>query len=303
MSDSTNLDGMAEMGRGQNDLYTSIEIDRGFVRVAEGQIHFRTAGPAVTDRIPIVLFHSSPASSLTLKGLIERFGRDRRVYAIDTLGNGDSAPPSSEHPDIAYFADAHLRAMDALGLEMVDLYGIHTGGCIAVEIAIREPKRVRSVILDGLSFYSDTERADLLERYAPAVPLDQSGSQINWFWHFVRDGYLFWPWYERNPTHARTDGLPPAGDLHDKLVEVLKAARTYHLSYNAAIAWSKKDRLPLLRVRTLLAYAEDDAFLKYRDPVVALMPKAEAVITEGVKTAASAEKTTRRFKQFLDAIG
>ncbi len=250
-----------------------------------------------------MLFHSSPASSVTLTALIARFGRERRVYAIDTLGNGDSAAPALDRPDIAYFADAHLRAIDALGLAVVDLYGAHTGGCIAAEVSIRAPARVRSMILDGLSFYSEQERTDLLKRYAPAVPLDQSGSQLNYFWHFVRDTYLFWPWYERNPAHSLMGGLPAAGDLHDKLVEVLKAARTYHLSYNAAFAWSKSERLPLVRTRTLLACAEDDAFMRYQDPVCALMPQAERAVTKGIRSDASTEATLARFKQFLDGDG
>jgi len=132
------------------------------------------------------------------------------------------------------------------------------------------------------------------------VPLDQNGAQVTWFWHFVRDTYMFWPWYKRDPQHARTVGLPSAEALHDKFVEVLKAARTYHLSYNAAIAWSKTERLPLVRTRTLLAYAEDDMLLKYMDGVAALMPEAARMVTKGVRQAGMADETVAILLKFLD---
>ena len=275
-------------------------IDRGFVRIAEGQVHYRAAGPREpTAAPPIVMLHASPASSLTLVPLIGRFARTRPVIAPDTLGNGDSAAPSHDKPDIAYFADAHLRSLDALGVATFDLYGSHTGGCIAAEIAIRAPARVRRLVLDGMSLYSSEEQTEMLRHYAPAVPLDQSGSQIQWFWHFVRDTYMFWPWYKRDPAHARSVGLPPAGVLHDKFVEVLKAARTYHLSYNAAIAWSKADRLPLVTSPTLLACAVDDMLLRYMDSVAALMPAAERMLTQGLRTPDDAEATVALINRFF----
>ena len=86
----------------------------------------------------------------------------------------------------------------------------------------------------------------MLEHYAPPVKIDHQGSQLHWIWHFVRDVYLFWPWYKPDAAHARRVGLPGADELHDKVVEVLKAARTYHLSYRAAIAYDKEPRLPLV---------------------------------------------------------
>ena len=52
-------------------------IDRGFVRIAEGQVHYRAAGPREpTAAPPIVMLHASPASSLTLVPLIGRFARN-----------------------------------------------------------------------------------------------------------------------------------------------------------------------------------------------------------------------------------
>ena len=274
-------------------------IRRGFVDVAEGQVHYRTAGGDLPG-VPLVMLHASPGSAKLLEPMIAGFGRHRRVVAPDTLGNGDSsAPQGGDKPGIGYFAAAHLRALDALGLERFDLYGSHTGANIACEIAIAQPQRVRRLILDGVSLYTAEERADMLAHYAPPVPIDQHGSQFNWVWHFVRDAYLFWPWYRRGAANRRGIGLPPAEDLHDKAVEVLKAARTYALSYLAAIAYDKEPRLPLVQVPTLLACAETDMLMMYFARVQALMPRAEPVVTPGTSGTALGA-TLRLFEAFLD---
>ena len=256
------------------ELAPAARIRRGFADVAEGQVHYREAGHASQGRLPLLMLHASPGSAKMLEPLMGELGRRRRVVATDTLGNGDSSPPVGATPDIRYFADAHVRACDALGLERFDLYGSHTGANIACEIAIAHPGRVNRLILDGVSLYSAQERADMLAHYAPDVVIDQEGSQMHRIWNFVRDSYLFWPWYRRETANRRHLGLPGAHDLHDKVVEVLKAARTYPLAYRAAIVYDKAPRLPLVNVPTLLACARTDMFMDYFSQVQVLMPRA-----------------------------
>ncbi|MFH5927471.1 alpha/beta fold hydrolase [Roseomonas xinghualingensis] len=246
------------------------------------------------------MLHPSPGSAKMLEPLIGALGQKRRVIATDTLGNGDSSAPAGEKPPIIYFADAHLRALDAMGIERFDLYGSHTGANIACEIAIEHPGRVRRLILDGISLYTAEERADMLVNYAPDVIIDQNGTQLHWIWHFVRDVYLFWPWYRRQAANRRSLSLPDADELHDKVVEVLKAARTYHIPYRAAIGYDKEPRLPLVRVPTLLACARTDMFMEYFERVRALMPEAEPAVTAGAGSPAAVAETVGRFSEFLE---
>jgi pimeloyl-ACP methyl ester carboxylesterase len=274
-------------------------IRRGFADIAEGQVHYRHAG-AQHGGVPLVMLHASPGSAKLLEPMIAAFGQHRRVVATDTLGNGDSSPPQGDAPDIAYFADAHLAALDHLGVQRFDLYGAHTGANIACEMAIAQPYRVRRLILDGVSLYSAAERTDMLANYAPGVVIDQNGSQLTYIWHFVRDAFLYWPWYRRDAANRRAIGLPSADDLHDKVVEVLKAARSYHISYNAAIGYDKAPRLPLVQVPTLLACARTDMLVQYFDQVQALMPNAEPLLTPGSGSPAALAETVALFAAFLD---
>jgi len=277
----------------------SPEISRGFIRIVEGQVHYRSAG-LHHDGLPLVMFHPSPASSKVLEPLITRFAQTRPVYALDTLGNGDSAPPVDLRREIAPYADAHLRALQALGITRFDAYGTHTGGNIACEIAISAPDRVRRMILDGMSVYTDDERDDMLLHYAPGVTKDVNGTHLLWIWNFVKDTYLWWPWYRRTPDTRRDQGLPPAEVLHDKVLEVLKAASTYHYPYQAAIAYPKRERLPLIQVPTLLTCAETDMLKVYFDAARALLPRAEATMTPGMLTEADARRTLLVMLEFLD---
>lgn len=277
------------------------DIRRGFADVAEGQVHYREAGRGLGDGCPLVMFHASPGSAKMVEPLLRRLGRHRHAIGLDTLGNGDSSAPATAAPPLVYFAQAHVRALDALGITRFDAYGSHTGANIAIEIAIEHPQRVRRLILDGVSLYSPEERADMLAHYAPEVTIDLRGSQLNWIWHFVRDVFLFWPWYRPDAAHRRTLGLPSADDLHDKVLEVLKATRTYHIPYRSAIAYEKESRLPLLRVPTLLACARTDMMLEYFERVLALLPSARSAITPGAGSPEALLETVRVFEEFLDA--
>ena len=282
-------------------LARSARITRGFANVVEGQIHYREAGQTtVSSPLPLVMLHASPGSAKMLEPLIGALALKRRVVAADTLGNGDSSAPFGEAPEISYFADAHLRAMDALEIEQFDLYGSHTGANIAIEIAITQPARVNRLILDGVSLYSNAERADMLENYAPDVKIDMIGSQFQHIWHFVRDVYLFWPWYKREASTRRDLGLPNADELHDKVIEVLKATRTFPKVYRAAIGYDKAPRLALVGVPTLLACARTDMFLAYLERVGELMPSAVRQVTEGIGTFKQLASTVAQFEDFLD---
>jgi len=288
----------------------ALVIRRGFADTPDGQVHYREAGPgpAAAGAVappPLVMLHPSPGSARMLEPLIGALAAGRRVVATDTLGNGDSAPPPGAGADVPLprFAEAHLAALDALGIARFDLYGSHTGANIACEIAIRHPGRVRRLILDGISLYTAEERADMLANYALPVRPDLHGSQFNFVWHFVRDVFLFWPWYKRDAAHRRAIGLPDAESLHDKVVEVLKAARTYHIPYRAALGYEKEARLPLVAVPTLLACARTDMFMEYLDRVAALMPQAERAVTEGTGSAAALAATAALFAAFLDRAG
>ena len=278
-----------------------IKVRRGFVGIAEGQVHYRAAGLASDHPTwpTLVMLHASPGSARALEPLLRAFGASRHAIALDTLGNGDSAPPAPADPDIAYYADAHLRAMDALGLGRVDLYGAHTGATMAIEIARRQPQRLRRMVLDGVSLFEGPEQEMLIANQAPELRADLEGTQLLKVWHMVRDARLFWPWWDRRAGARRPLGLPSAESLHDGALEILKSIGTYHLSYRAALRYAKRAALREVGVPTLVACAADDMLLPYLDQVADCVPGASRTTTLGTADPEALAETCRLLTRFL----
>ena len=229
-------------------------IRRGFVDVAHGQMHYRTAG----EGRPLLFLHASPGSSRQLVPLIQSFAGEGCIIAPDTPGNGDSDALPLETPQVNDLAAAMLGFLDAMDLEAVDVYGSHTGGTVAAELAILAPDRVRSVILDGVMVLTPEELEDLLANYAFPFPADREGAYLARIFQFCRDQYLFFPWYKRTRAGRRDNGLGSAEDIRAWVLEVLKANETYHKNYRAAFRWSAAERLPLIDVPGLIMAGEND---------------------------------------------
>lgn len=272
-------------------------ISRGFVDVSHGQVHYRRAGASGP---PLVMLHASPGSSRQLEPLMAAFARTRRVWAPDTLGNGDSSPPREAQPTIETLAAGAIEALDGLGLDQVDLYGSHTGASIAATIALLQPKRVRRLVLDGVGLYAPEEQAEILAGYLPDVPVDHQGLHVLWAWQFCRDTYLFWPWFRHDKAGVRDVGLPSPEALHAKFVEVVKAYGSFRASYRAAFLFDKRARLPLLAVPTLAACARNDMLFGYLDELARLIPGARRQEIPGVASPEAAAETARLIGAFLD---
>lgn len=246
-------------------------LRRGFVDVPGGQVHYREAGTGPV----VVLIHASPGSSSGLVPLMNALAdKGRRVIAPDTMGNGDSAGDMPDQPEIPWFADQLAAALDGLGVTGADVYGTHTGGSIAAHLSIARPDLVARLALDGIGLYPDDMQAEYLDRYAPELTADLHGGHLNWIWHFVRDTYMFWPWYATDAAHARQIGLPPAEVLHDKVIDLAKAYQTYHLSYRAAFRYDKRAAFARIPCPTLAACAKGDMLKQWHAEYAALIPGA-----------------------------
>lgn len=253
----------------------TVNVDRAFIRLDEGLVHYRYAGEPSVTALPIYVAHAGPGSSAGYEPLIAALGESRFVIAPDTLGNGDSAPPAQEQPDITYYADSVCRVLDALKIDQVDYFGSHTGAHIGVELAIDRPDRVRKMIFDGIGVFDDAFRNTLLENYAPEMKPDEFGTQFTWAWHFLRDQMMHFPYFMRDPEHRMENDMPPAEFLHIHVTDVLKALTTYHKGYRAVFRHEVDKRLPLVTVPSLFMSSEADPLHKYLDDAAARVPDAE----------------------------
>ena len=254
-------------------------IDRGFVRIAAGLIHYRRAG-ASAGALPLIMAHAGPGSSAGLVPLIAELSADRAVIAPDMMGNGESDPPPTATTEISFYADCLIAVMNRKGIARADFYGSHTGAQVVAELAIAHPDRVGCLVLDGIALFPDAMRREFLAQYAkPVVPRDD-GSHLAWVWSFIRNLTLFFPYYNEDTQHAIPSGkVMPPELLTAKAAELLKVWSTYHIAYGAAFRHAVRARLPLIASPTLVLETERDPLAKYAARAAALIPGAQTALT------------------------
>ena len=226
-----------------------MSLRRDFVDTPEGQLHVVTAGPAAGTATPLVMIPQM--SALEQVRLMEALG-ERPTVAIDPLGLGDSDHAPWSNPTMGDYAGVLLTALSALKIDQFDLYGSHFGARAATEMAVQAPKRVRHLILDGAGHMDAAQRKDLAQHYVPPIAIDQHGSQLRWSWHFVRDSFLYWPYFRREVENSRVVGLPSAAALHDRTVHTLKNVRSLDKNFRAAFEYPTDEKLPRVACATML---------------------------------------------------
>lgn len=271
---------------------------RGFVDTSAGQIHYRyRAG----EGRPLILLHASPGSAATLLPLMARLDARRPLYAFDTMGNGDSAPPPPEMRQIAHFAGAAKEAIANLGIDNADYYGTHTGAHLAVELAVTAPDTVNSLIIDGMGLYTSEQSSNFQDEYCPRVEPDTQGSQLLWVWNFITRGYMSFPWFSRSGSTRTSVTLPEPEFLHVKAVEVLKALSTYRHSYLAAFSYPKKEMLSRLEVPCLVTVGKQDVLAPYFDDLVAATPHVRSAFIDEEDQPAHLDALAALIDDFLDS--
>ena len=98
------------------------------------------------------------------------------------------------------------------------------------------------------------------------------------------------------------DGLPDPESFHDFTVEVLKAMRSYHLSYRAAFRHPKRDRLPMLRLPVQVICSPSDMLYSYADAVAALVSGARRLDLPAWNDPDYHDATAEVIETFLDGV-
>lgn len=137
----------------------------GFVNVLDARVHYLHSG---TGR-PILLIHGLVGSCSNWRRNIDALAQEYSVYAIDMLNMGKSQRIAGLDVSLEATADRVAAIMTVLGLTQADIAGHSHGGAIALMLAARHPKRVRSLLLFApANPYSSVK--DLLLRVYGTIP-------------------------------------------------------------------------------------------------------------------------------------
>jgi pimeloyl-ACP methyl ester carboxylesterase len=178
-----------------------------------------------------------------LPGISERY----RAILFDNRGVGRSDVPRGPYR-IAGMARDAAAVMDAAGVESAHVMGASMGGMIAQELALRNPARVRSLLLGCTSCGGFRARPPNLRR----VPIFRNWRAMN------------------NEERARTvvpmlyaPGTPEdviEEDLRVRLIRYPSAKGTLYQAM-AIPFWSSYRRLPMLKMPVLVMHGEKDRVL------------------------------------------
>ncbi len=236
-------------------------IRRAYLDLPEGQLHCHVRdgqGPA------IVFLHQTASSAACYDPLFKELELPNRLVAIDTPGFGGSFDPPG-NPSMQDYARWVLGGIDQLGVDAFHLFGHHTGGSLAVELAATQAERVLSVMLAGPVFMTPEERADFLAHYSEPIRPRADGEHLLENWRYAA-GY-------------NADCQPEL--LHGEVVAMLRAWRGRAQAYSAVGHHDAAALASELRCPALLLTSPDDFFHATFDRARALLPAAPVAVTSG----------------------
>lgn len=105
------------------------------------------------DGSPLALLHGAMGTiDSCFAGLLPALAATRQVIAIELQGHGHTADVDRPLSYQQMASDA-AALLEALGLELTDLVGYSMGGAVALQMAMRHPRRVRRVVYAGGTSY------------------------------------------------------------------------------------------------------------------------------------------------------
>ena len=177
--------------------------------------YYEVDGPAAGE--PVVMLHGGFVSIESWAQQRAELAERYRLYLPERRGHGRT-PDVSGPLGYDVQSDDTIAFMEAVGLSSAHLVGWSDGGIVALDVALRRPDLVRSLVLIGAVAHVDGATAEARQEVA-AMTSDGLGS-------YVREMY---------------DRLSPDGPEHfeavfERLVEVWRTEPTHELAELAAIS-------------------------------------------------------------------
>src|SRR5215217_2357888 len=221
----------------------------------------------------LVLLHGAGDNALDWRWVMPTLAATHRVYAPDLPGSPESARPAADYSP-AFFERFVAAFIDALGIAQATFVGNSLGGLIALRLALSEPARVRALVL--------VDSAGLGRAVDPvftSVNVPGLGEAAMPFWRTRVGAYQrAWGRTALLFTHS------PRSVPREWLAEQCRLARSpgyleAHLTVLRTLVSPLGqrevlvDRLPTLKIPTLLVWGERDRVLpqsQARDAVTRL---------------------------------
>lgn len=211
------------------------------VQVGDRRVAYRRTGEGPV----LLLLHGAVCDSRVWRLAASAFSDDHTVVAWDAPGCGESSDPPDDFR-MPEFADCLAAFIDALALETPHVIGHSWGSALALELCLRHPNLVRSLILVG--GYAG---------WAGSLPSDDVQRRLT-FALAAADAIETGEWNPRSMPGLFSDALPP--EHAAELVEIMSAIRPAgtRTMAHALAECDLRSRLGDVVAPTLLVYGDAD---------------------------------------------
>jgi pimeloyl-ACP methyl ester carboxylesterase len=213
-------------------------IRKSYGSTTYGQVHVRSIDAEGTETsVPLICLHPAPSSGLYFTTVMPLLNAGRQVLAPDYPGYGGS-DALAEPPAISGYASAMLELLDAMRIDgPVDVLGFHTGCLVGTEMALKNPPRVRRLVLCDVPYFETEQRTSLGKKMAQPMAITAELDSIASPWAFN--------------IASRVDAvpLPRAFEL---FAEHLRTGRNDYFGFSAAFAYDCESRFAELDADVVL---------------------------------------------------
>jgi pimeloyl-ACP methyl ester carboxylesterase len=104
---------------------------------------------------PLILIHGNGGSIASMSSIIPYFSKEYRVIAIDSRAHGKSTDPG-DSLSFEMMGDDNAALLDLMHIDAAYVIGWSDGGIVALELAMRHPKKVIKLASTGANLWPDS---------------------------------------------------------------------------------------------------------------------------------------------------
>jgi len=268
--------------------------DAKYVEVEGVSLHYKQDGLGR----PMVFLHGLMTSSYLWRNITPALTYGSTIYSLDLMGSGLSEKPQNQ----TYSIDTHINLLskfiEKFHLENPVLVGHDLGGSIAALYALRNPGKVRKLVLLNAPVYPGASAAGL---WPLKIPLIGGLFSEDWFLQRTLRGGVFKP--ISMPDSLLTQYLSTYQSDPGARVALLKQVR--ELNLDATLQKEAAANLSKLQVPTLIVWGDGDPYvpLDMSKDMKKTIPGAEIYIvlkTGHYPIEERSEDVRQAMKEFLD---
>jgi haloalkane dehalogenase len=233
---------------------------RAYVGPPGAQLHYREAGTGPT----LLLLHQAPSHSAMYEPLMQLLEDRYHLLAPDLPGFGLSDPLPPGPVEVADYARAVRRLLQALDVTSCLVFGHHAGAAVAVQLESAWPGTARAMALSGPPLLTEAQRREL-PGMACSLAAGDDGAHLLGIWQRLRD----------------KDPQAPLAIRQRETLSALASPEAYADCYAAVARQPFADLLPAVRCPVLAFAGGLDPLQPALQPTLDALPDAHTVAAPG----------------------